>query len=297
MDRGSSKRASELAAASEIDFQVSLWQLLAKQAMLYTMGESSSLSEYDAHRLLSSACYVLGINPDDPDPIDMQAIVDQGIEQAHSESLRYIEQETTRMGELWKEVCLSAPLLESVALKDTLESLKDFKARYTPRFFAHEIPADIDYPLCHPVSEEVLGVDYVAAYLERLLIENNFLNSFDLERCRSLLQAVHPAYGELIVNLFEPVAVNAVGLALAGADVQMLRVSDTQRQRIKVELSGLSAKQLDIRLAGAAERACSNLRISHEGTCVYVKQATKPLAARVLSALHTDGLAGVFLDW
>ena len=141
-----------LAPFEEADFQQALWQVLAKQVALYTLGESSSLPEYDAHRLLASACFVLGIDPDDPDPLIVREFATEGVEAAFDRGVRRVEAEATRVSELWREVCLSVPLLESIALKDTLESLRDFKTRYEPRFFAHEIPADIDYPLCFPVA-------------------------------------------------------------------------------------------------------------------------------------------------
>ncbi|MEI3229782.1 MAG: DUF6179 domain-containing protein [Gordonibacter pamelaeae] len=185
-------------AASSVEYvQLALWQVLAKQVALYTMGESSSLPEYDAHRLLASACFVLGVDPDDPrsDAALVQALATEGPEAVFERAVAQVEREAARTEALWKDACLSAPLLESIALKDTLESLRGFRTRYVPRFFAHEVPADIDYPLAQPVPESLQGVDYVNAYLERLLMENRFLQRFDVGRCRCLLRAVHPQYG------------------------------------------------------------------------------------------------------
>ena len=158
-------------AASSVEYvQLALWQVLAKQVALYTMGESSSLPEYDAHRLLASACFVLGVDPDDPRPDAalVQALATEGPEAVFERAVAQVEREAARTEALWKDACLSAPLLESIALKDTLESLRGFRARYVPRFFAHEVPADIDYPLAQPVPESRQGVAYVNAYLERL---------------------------------------------------------------------------------------------------------------------------------
>ncbi|MEG1167498.1 MAG: DUF6179 domain-containing protein [Gordonibacter sp.] len=280
-------------------FQASLWQLLAKQMSLYTLGESSSLPEYDAHRLLSSTCFVLGVDPADLDIAVMRAICAEGFDVAYERNLHAIEREVGCTETLWKEVCLTTPLLESVALKDTLESLRNFKARYVPRFFAHEIPADIDYPLCHPVNEAVEGVRYVNTYLERLIGENRFLQCFDLERCRSVLHAVHPQYGELIVNLFEPVATNAVGCALAEGEVRALRVGPEDCLRIALLLQGCSATQVRRLLSEAASRACDALGLcdgSDGPVRDYVQALAERLVPRVRMALRTDALGGVFLE-
>lgn len=281
----------------ETSFQVGLWRLLEKQAALYTMGESTSLPEHDARRLLSSACHVLGINPDDPDPARMKSIVFGGVEAAFREGVRRAEEAAAETTRLWRDVCVSMPLLESVALKDTLESLRDFNARYEPRFFAHEIPADIDYPLSDPVPDTVLGADYVATYLERLLMECRFLRLFDAATCKGLLHAIHPQYGELILNVFEPVAVNAVGCALAGCDVRELRVEVGDRSRIARELEGRSESKVASAMVSAAFAACDILHVHDVAMRDYVALASRNAACRVVVGLRGGGLAGVFLDW
>lgn len=285
------------AVQDETAFQLELWGLLAKQASLYTLGESSSVSECDAHRLLAAACYVLGVDPDDPDPASMHRVSVEGASAVFERNLQRIEADVVRIESLWKDVCLNMPLLESVALKDTLESLRDFRARYEPRFFAHETPADIDYPLCLPVGEELRGVDYVAVYLERLLVECRFLQSFDLSRCRALLRSVHPEYGELILNLFEPVAANALGCALAGCDVRSLQLDDGARARLGDELGGVGPTRLDRRLQQAAELVCAQLGQDDAALRAYLGAFAQSLRPRMACALRRGGMEGVFVRW
>lgn len=285
------------AAQDETAFQLELWSLLAKQASLYTLGESSSISECDAHRLLASACYVLGVDPDDPDPASVQKVSAEGAGAVFKRNLQRIEADAVRVESLWKDVCLNMPLLESVALKDTLESLRDFKARYEPRFFAHEIPADIDYPLCQPVAEKLKGVDYVAVYLERLLVECRFLQSFDLSRCRALLRSVHPDYGGLILNLFEPIAANALGCALAGCEARSLRLDDDARVRLRDELRGVGPARLARRLQQAGELVCAQLGQDDAAVRAYLGALAQSLRPRIACALRRGGMEGVFVRW
>ncbi|HIW75562.1 MULTISPECIES: DUF6179 domain-containing protein [Gordonibacter] len=277
---------------------------MAKQVSLFTLGESTSLPEYDAHRLLASTCFVLGIDPDDPDEEAVCAVVEQGAEAVFARNLAYLEAETRRAGELWKETCLAVPLLESIALKDTLESLRAFPARYQPRFFAHEIPADIDYPLSCPVPESTKGVNYVTAYLEQLKAECLFMQVFDRARCHAVLRAVHPQYGELILNLFEPVVATAVGCALAGCSVRNLTLSDDDRARIKSLLREASPRHMKNFLDEAALTACDQLGfhaapanspdVTNNRIRNAVRQVAINLIPRLRAALHHDTLNGVF---
>ncbi|GAA6487622.1 hypothetical protein K270103H11_01890 [Gordonibacter urolithinfaciens] len=287
-------------AASSVEYvQLALWQVLAKQVALYTMGESSSLPEYDAHRLLASACFVMGIDPDDPRPgaALVRQIADEGPEAVFERAVARVEREAARTEALWRDVCLGTPLLESIALKDTLESLRGFPSRYVPRFFAHEVPADIDYPLAQPVPESLQGVDYVNAYLERLLIENRFLQQFDVARCRRLLRAVHPQYGELILNLFEPVAANAVGCMLAGCDVRGLQLDEAGCARIAEGLAGSAPHALARKLEAAADAVCAELAVDDGAARAYVRRLAGQLAPRVATALRCRSLEGVFVRW
>ena len=82
-------------------------------------------------------------------------------------------------GELWREVVATMPPIPSIALHDTIAAIGDFPRSYDFRSMAHEIPVMFDYPLCHPVPETLLGVDYINEYLRRLLIEADFLDRFD----------------------------------------------------------------------------------------------------------------------
>lgn len=284
-------------------FQMGLWGLLAKRTALYTMGESSSVPEATAQRLLDSVCFTLGIDKREPDPATVRSLLSQGTGEAMQGAMALVERKANRVDELWEQVALGTPLLESTALKDTLESLREFSVRYDYRFFAHEIPCDIDYPLAHPVPESMLGVDYVTEYLKRLLIENDFMQRFELAACTALLRAVHPAYRELLINLYEPIAINAVGLALAGGDVRCLRATDEDRACIAEVVKGKSAAEVSRLLGEAAADVCEKLGISDEQGRGYLARTAANVRPRLMRFAKPGdvraggGLAGVFLEF
>lgn len=273
-----------------------LWALLGRQVELYTLGESTSLPEHDARQLMTSVCFVLGIDTRALDVEHVRELLKEGVEQAYKRRLMSIELAVTQTSTLWKEVCLTMPLLESVALRDTLSSLRQFSARYNPRFFAHEIPADIDYPLSCPVSEAVQGVEYVMAYLERLLAECQFLRALDCKRCDQVLRLVHPEYGVLLINLFEQVATNAVGCVLAGVPARLLLIDEAAREHIADAFSGCTKKQMSVRLEEAADSACEDVGIaSNTNVREAVRFVACGLVPRLQVALEHGTLTGVFL--
>jgi hypothetical protein len=78
------------------------------------------------------------------------------------------------------------------------------------------VPCDIDYQLCRPVPEDLLGVEYVNEYLRRVVLENDFLRRFPKEPVIKLLENYCPDYRGLLINLYEPVATNALGSRSSG---------------------------------------------------------------------------------
>ncbi|HAG11189.1 MAG TPA: hypothetical protein DCK76_07390 [Desulfotomaculum sp.] len=72
-------------------------------------------------------------------------------------------------------------------------------------------------------------------YLGRLLIENRVIGSFDVDKVISLLQCYCPDYRWLLINIYEPVAANAMGLALLDEDIFTLDVgADRQRKLVNL---------------------------------------------------------------
>lgn len=95
------------------------------------------------------------------------------------------------------------PVIRNVALRDTLTSLGELKRRYDVCFAAHEAPCDIDYQLSKPVDPNLMGIDYVEAWLVQLLAEVRWIAQFDVGGCVSVLERVCPDYRGLHVNLYD----------------------------------------------------------------------------------------------
>lgn len=118
-------------------------------------------------------------------------------------ALARLDEHVTRTMELHARVVATLPQLENLALWDTLASIRTLPRRYDTRFAAHEVAAEIDYQLQVPVSEELLGIDYVDAWLARLLAEAQQLAAMDIDTVRASLNRVDPEWKYSVANLLD----------------------------------------------------------------------------------------------
>lgn len=175
-------------------------RLMAHVAGLYCAGGSSSVSAFEAHELAMSVAFALGIADATPEEAAIVLDVDDPVALWH-EGVRALQRRTDAALALWRDVVATMPPIHNVALRDTLASLGELRRRYDVHFAAHEVPCDIDYQLSEPVDPGLLGIDYVEAYLARLLVEARWIARFDVESCIAVLERACPDYRGLHVNL------------------------------------------------------------------------------------------------
>ena len=178
--------------------------LFVKQCKLFTCGGSSSVTQAEADQLMQSIAYVLRIDSFD-NPKTSERLNARPIEEQFQEGIRAVEDKLTQTMQLWREVCVTMPAIKNIALRDTLASIGHFSQAYDIYFAAHDIPANIDYPLHEPISEDIEGVDYVYAWLEQCLREARYLAQFDVHECIDILKHSCPDYKGLLINLYEPI--------------------------------------------------------------------------------------------
>lgn len=285
--------AHGLAAHEDVAvFQKRFLRLLERRTAIYTQGDSTSVPKHVAVDLFRSVCFVLGIDPERPEVPDRLLSID--LEEEFRRRLTDVERKVELAAALWQEVVATMPAIPSISLQDTLASIGNFPKSYDFRSMAHEIACDFDYPLCHPVPETLAGVDYIIEYLRRLLIEADFLRRFERDACVRVLERTSPDYVELLVNLYEPVATNAIGRALLGEDPRGLLIAEEGRDEIARRLGTMSAQGRGEALREAAERACEALGIEDEAAREYLRELAGELAPRVGVALHSGELGGVW---
>ena len=272
-----------------------LWQLLAKRTAAYTAGDSSSVPVETARELLASLCFTLGLYLKESKSPPGRLVSDD-VNELYRRGVELIEEKLAYARKLYEAACLGAPAVENISFRDTLRNLGAFFRRYDYRYFAHQLPCAIDYQLCRAVPGEPGGVEYVTEYLRRVVIENDFLRRFERGRVERLLMSSCPDYRDLLINLYEPVAVNAVGLTLAGGDVFSLDVSEHNRTRLAALFESLPEYRAKEVLREATARLCHVLPLRDGAARDYLAATADSLSPRVAAALLYGGLGGIFLS-
>lgn len=265
-----------------------LWKLLEWVARQYTMGESSSLPEEIAQELLSSLCFTLTMAGE-----GVWDRSEQAVERGRAAICRQVEWGKR----LWAAVVESDPGLENRSCRETLESIESFFSRYDIRYFAHQVPCDIDYQLCIPVPEELPGICYVNSYLQRMLWENGVLSRFDRQTVIQLLKRSCPDYRGLLINLCQPVWTNAVGLLLAGGQPMELNFGKEERQVLQRRFAPLTRKGQEDLLEEGARRLCRGMGLEQPEGQKYLAAVARDLRPRLGAALAGGDLSHLFLSF
>lgn len=288
-------RSDELSAKlteSEINaIQIKLLSLLKRQTERYTMGDSSSVTVETARELLLSICRCLEISPDGPDE-SWARLKDCDINAAFAAGQRRLEQKLGEAKRRWYAVCSALPAVENDSMLSTLRSLGAAWKKYDLRFFADTLPCDIDYQLAVSVPEELPVIDYVNLYLERLQIENRFLRGYPAETMLPVLQQYCPDYKGLLINLFEPVFTNALGLSLLGAGGQRLLLEPEELEELYGAVENLRQRDVERALVAAARPLAVGLG---DGAPEYLRLYCGALAARIAAMRDCGGLGGIFM--
>lgn len=272
-----------------------LMALLAAQAGRYTQGASGSLPKETMDELLVSALYTLSVDPTRPE--SYAPLVGQNIFACFFQAQTRLLQKRDAALALASSLCLRMDDLGCVALRTTLSSLLNGLKRYDAVFFAHHVPGDIDYQLCMPVSESLMGVDYALRYLQRLELEDELLTCFPIHRVLALLDGVSARWRALVCNLLTPVLENAMALMLLGRPPRRLHVSGDDRAALLAMLCGRTEGELARLFDRAAVHLAQTLLPNRADARILCQTLGKQLAPRVFEAARRGDLSHVFFSF
>lgn len=291
-----------LSTEEEQLLQEKLWDALAAQANSFMLGASSSVREETARELFQSLVFLLhhgvGFRQGTVSESTFEAFIGrlmgEALEDLVRAGLRAVGEKVTQAEALLKCCVATAVPIPNLAYQDTLRELAVFFKKYHYHHFAHQIPCMIDYPLAQPVSEALLGVDYIQCYLEALVIENDFLGRFNPETVIQLLRRVTPSYQEDLLSLYETVAANALALTLLDADPRHLDVTRGDRQRLNTLLRACPEKDLPQLGRETALKLLNELSLDEAAAKSYLCDTAVPLFGRLGAPLTDDMLRQVF---
>ncbi len=236
-----------------------LFVLLRERIARYTMGDSSSVPVDTARRLLEGMFYCADLcRRRPPDDLASGAPLSERVAAGAAIAKRLAK----RAKLLLYEAKRKQPPVTNRTFRETLSALPSFFRGYDADFFSQEIPCSFDYPLCHPVPETLLGVEYMLTYLRRWLMESAFLRVFPADALRSLYMRYYVDYEDLLVNLFLPVAEMATLCALAKAPVQSLTLSPQEYEAASQLIFQQDASAAEKSILAAAKAALSQLGLN-----------------------------------
>lgn len=287
---------SSLTDEDSLSIQNKLWELLGKRVENFTMGDSSSVRVETARELLTSICYTIGLNFESGVPLNTvrARLTDEDLNELLKTGVEKVKLKVSAGEALLKKAVVSAPAVEIDAYRQTLTEIGSFFKRYHYHHFAHEIPCIIDYPLAHPVSETLLGVDYICAYLRCVIIENDFCGRFDVSAVVLLLKSVCPDYKENLLNIYETAAFSAIALALINGDIHSLEIKESDREKLYQSICTYQEDEMRSKLETAVSALCADLDISDPDAKEYLRETAAALYARLKAVSELKQLEVIF---
>ena len=286
-----------LIADSELEnIQLQCIELTAKETERYTSGESSSIRIETAQSIMQSICYNIGIY------LKSLMDADAGLELLRQQSLadiyklggKLIKSKFEASRELLCLVQSSCLVTDNIAYNDTVKiGIASFFSDYDPNYAAQETPASIDYPLSLD-KMDLVGVEYIHCYLEKLYLENQFCLNFEMQDIHNLLRGYDRSYKDLLINIFGLLANNLAGTALAGSNIN-LNIVPSQTQYLQQKLQNLSLKELGALLLTAAENICIEFNVLDEKLQQHIKDTVLNLTSRLKNALENNQLNTIFI--
>ncbi len=261
--------------------QQTMIELLAVQVDGYTGGNSSVRAE-TARSLLQGLQYLVRLGAGKLEA-DASATGAAYVQQGLAEARRRVE----KGRRLLEEAAATMAEIPHKSYRETIAAMESFFTNYNVYYLAHDIPCVLDYPLAEPVSEQLLGIDYINTYLEHLIAENAFVACFDVQTVTALLRCLDSTFEDGLTNICAEAARQAAVLAVTGGDIRSLDVTDSDRHKLAglFKERGPSAWQQWQETSAAL---CTTLGV--DGYCDYIERVALAQYPFVENAVHLDML-------
>lgn len=275
---------------------IKIWTLLGKVTERYTMGDSSSVPIEVAEELLKSITFLLKKEMKNRN-IKVDLFECENLEGVWKDSWITIEKDIEIGKHLLEEVIKTSTGIENISYEDTIMEFGKGLKIYDYRFLAHEVPCSIDYQLSNPVDEDMQGIDFINEYLTRLLFENKFNNNFEKEKIIEILKSYCRDYKGLLINIFEPVLTNVIGLELLDADIFELEMKSYEREMLLYTFKKMNIEEIKEDIIKAANNICNKLKIVRDYEINYVRVTALNLLPRIKEGIKNNNIENIFLSY
>jgi len=274
-------------------------ELLKVQLKYYTKDESSSVAVEVAESILQCIDYITGIYLKTFDNIEL--IVEELKNTSLFDMLKMghdlIKKKRVESKKLLDEIQENKLKVDNYSYNDTIDhGIPLFFKEYDDFFAAHETPGSIDYQL-YMDNMNYIGIEYINNYLETLSLENEFCHNFDICEINALLKGYDKKCELLLINIFELVLTNSLGLIICGKSLKNLNVNSIDREQIKNKLGKLSLEELQEKLLKDAKRCCETLDIRNKALVNYIRKSTLKITSLINESIKLDKLETVFISF
>lgn len=282
-------------------FQSRLMTLLADMIMKYTRGESTSVREETAQRILLSILYCLDARLRTFDyPEDALDLLKTGqLKEVYQQGLEQVEACLLRCEALYQHIAahkLAVPIEAYHATID--EALPEIFHKYDAAFAAHDHLTSLDYPLLFN-NMKIQGIFYIYQYLQKLDLETTFCRLFDLKDIRKLLhnygRVYRINYQEAFINVFEIVLTNSVFSVLSGHPGTEPGISRGQYNFLLEKFKDAGQNRCSLLIGAAMETLLEELHIDQPELKEYIRNYRPVLLPRFAGALENGCLDNVII--
>ncbi|MGV8983145.1 DUF6179 domain-containing protein [Clostridium sp.] len=289
----------KLLTDSELEhIQMQCLQLLAKQTERYTSGDSSSVKVETAESILQSIFYSIGIYLKSFQDTDrsLEVLKQKPIIESYQNGKIIIEALFSSTKEMLYEVQNNIIITDNIAYNDTIKKgIQIFFSSYDVEFAAQDTPGSIDYPLGND-KMELVGIEYISSYLERLSFENEFCNNFTDSDIHCLLRGYDQHYKELLINIFGLVLTNLVGSLLVNKNTLKLNIQPADREYLQEKLANVKKDNLNTMLQDISVQLCKQFNILERSLQKYVAATVMDLSDRLKNAIENNQLETIFIS-
>lgn len=274
-------------------------ELLKVQLKYYTKDESSSVMIEVAESLMEDVDYTIGIYLKTLDNIEL--IIEELKNVKLCDMMKFgndlIKQKIGRSKKLLEEIQEDKLKVDNYSYNDTIDyGIPLFFKEYEDFFAAHETPGSIDYQL-YIDNMNYNGIEYINNYLETLNLENQFCNKFDIFEINKLLKGYDKKSELLLINIFELVLINSLGLIICGKSLRHLNINSMDRERIKNKLGKLSLEELQAALLKYENKSCEILDIRNKTLVNYIRKSTLKISLLISKSIELNKLETVFISF
>lgn len=275
-------------------------ELLRVKLKYYTKDESSSVMTEVAESILQCIDYTIGIYLKNFENIEL--IIEELKHTSLSDMLKMgqdlIKNKKLECKKLFNDIKANKLKVDNYSYNDTVDDgFSPFFKEYDDFFASHETPGcSIDYQL-YIDTMNFMGIEYVYNYLYDLSLENEFCNKFNIDEINKLLKGYDKKCELLLINIFELVLINSLGLIICNKDLNSLNINNLDRGIIKNKLEKLTMAELKAELIKDSEICLEVLEIKNTELMNYIKKGILNIALLINERIKLNKLETVFISF